>query len=382
LCRPFFAALKVSLVTDSLATRLDAYAQVARDLSVDAVALVPGPNFTRAVKHVFMSHERPFVLVIPADGPPAALVPNLELRSWDLVGFDGAVFDWRDQDGYRSAFAELTAHLGISSLAVEGQIMRVFVHHALKEAQPDLRIIDGEVAISGLRLIKSPDDIEALKAAIEISERALDRTLKTVRLGQTEKEIEQTLIQALFAEGAEDQSFHPIVASGDGSARPHAKARADYAVKAGDALLLDFGARKHGFCADITRTVFLDHVTDEGRDVYDTVLRANLKGHEVTKAGVTAHEIDDAVTRVLEASPYADRIRTKTGHGLGRDVHEAPYIMRGNHTALEAGTVFTNEPGLYEIDRFGVRIEDDLLVTDDGGISLTRFPTDLQVLKC
>jgi len=116
--------------------------------------------------------------------------------------------------------------------------------------------------------------------------------------------------------------------------------------------------------------------------VYDTVLRANLKGHEVTKAGVTAHEIDDAVTRVLEASPYADRIRTKTGHGLGRDVHEAPYIMRGNHTTLEAGTVFTNEPGLYEIDNFGVRIEDDVLVTDDGCISLTRFPTDLQVLKC
>ncbi len=377
-----FAAVKVSLMTDSLAKRLDAYAQVAHDLSVDAVALVPGPNFTRAVKHGFMSHERPFLLVVPAKGPPAALVPNLELQSWDLVGFNGAVFDWRDQDGYGAAFAELTAHLNISSLAVEGQIMRVFVHHALKNAQPDLRIIDGEAAISGLRLIKSPDEIEALKAAIEISERALERTLAGVRLGQTEKEIEQTLIQALFAEGAEDQSFHPIVAAGDGSARPHAKARADYAVKAGDALLLDFGARKHGFCADITRTVFLGHATDEGRDVYDTVLCANLKGHQVTKAGVTAHEIDDAVTSVLEASPYASRIRTKTGHGLGRDVHEAPYIMRGNHAVLEAGTIFTNEPGLYEIDNFGVRIEDDILVTKDGCISLTRFPTDLQVLKC
>jgi Xaa-Pro aminopeptidase len=252
----------------------------------------------------------------------------------------------------------------------------------LKQAQPDLQIIDGEAAISGLRVIKTDDDIAALKAAIDISERALERTLASVRLGQTEKEIEQTLIQALFAEGAEDQAFHPIVAAGDGSARPHAKARADYAVKAGDALLIDFGARKHGFCADITRTVFLDHVTDEGRDVYDTVLRANLMGHKVTRAGVTAHEIDDAVTGVLEDSPYGDRIRTKTGHGLGRDVHEAPYIMRGNHTVLEAGAVYTNEPGLYDIDNFGVRIEDDILVTEDGSISLTTFPTDLQVLKC
>ena len=369
-------------MTETLADRLAAYAAVARDLGVDAVALVPGPNFDRVVIHPFMSHERPFLLVIPANGTPAALVPNLELRSWDLVGFGGDVFDWRDQDGYDAAFAGLTAHLNIKSLAVEGQICRVFVHHALKKAQPDLKIIDGESAISGLRMIKTDADITAMRAAIAISERALEKTLAAVRLGQTETEIEQSLILNLFAEGAEDHAFRPIVAAGDGSARPHAKARPDYAVKAGDALLLDFGARKHGFCADITRTVFLDHATDEARDVYHTVLRANRRGFEVAKAGITAHQIDDAVIGVLEASPYADRIRTKTGHGLGRDVHEAPYIMRGNHQVLPAGTVFTNEPGLYQIDNFGVRIEDDVLVTETGCISLTQFPTDLQVLKC
>ncbi|MGR3342014.1 MAG: M24 family metallopeptidase [Paracoccaceae bacterium] len=366
----------------TLAHRLAAYAAVAADLCVDAVALVPGPNFTRVLNRAFMSHERPFLVVIPVSGPAVALVPNLELRSWDLVGFEGCVFDWRDQDGYAAAFTELVAHLDIDSIAVEGQIMRVFVHHSLKNAQPDLRIIDGEAAISGLRVVKTPDDIAALKEAIEISERALERTLAGVRLGQTEKEIEQMLIQALFAEGAEDQAFRPIVGAGDGSARPHATARHDYVVKAGDALLLDFGARKNGFAADITRTVFLDHASDEGQAVYDTVLRANRRGREVTRAGVTAHAIDDAVTAVLEASRYADRIRTKTGHGLGRDVHEAPYIMRGNHVVLEAGTVFTNEPGLYEIGNFGVRIEDDILVTVDGCQSLTKFPTDLRVLKC
>ncbi len=366
----------------SLSDRLAAYSAIAADLGVDAVALVPGPNFTRALEHVFMSHERPFLMVIPTQGAPAALVPNLELRSWDLVGFDGAVFDWRDQDGYDAAFAALMDHLSIRSVAVEGQVMRVFVHHAMLKAQPDLQIIDAEREISGLRMIKTPQDIAALTDAIAISERALAKTLDSVQIGQTEKEIEQTLIQALFAEGAEDQSFHPIVAAGDGSARPHAKARADYAAKAGDALLLDFGARKHGFCADITRTVFLGHATDEAQDVYDTVLRANLKGFEVTRAGVTAHQIDDAVIGVLEASPYTDRIRTKTGHGLGREVHEAPYIMRGNHMVLPAGTVYTNEPGLYEIDNFGVRIEDDVLITDDGCTSLTQFPKELTVLKC
>ncbi len=369
-------------MNQTLASRLTALARVATDLSVDAVALVPGPNFTATVSHPFMSHERPFLLVVPAHGEPAALVPNLELRSWDLVGFGGAVFDWRDQDGYDAAFSALLDHLRISSLAVEGQVMRVFVHHALKAAQPDLRIVDGEAAISGLRIVKNDDDIAALRAAIAISERALERTLTGIRPGQTETQIEQALVQALFAEGAEDQAFHPIVAAGDGSARPHAKARPDYAVRPGDALLFDFGARKHGFAADITRTVFLGHASDEGRAVYDTVLAANRKGHEIARAGVTAHEIDDAVTGVLEASPFADRIRTKTGHGLGRDVHEAPYIMRGNHQVLRAGTVFTNEPGLYQIGSFGVRIEDDILVTETGCESLTTFPTELMVLPC
>lgn len=369
-------------MSPSLNDRLSAYADIAADLSVDAVALVPGPNFTRAVDHAFMSHERPFVLVIPARGPAAALVPNLELGSWELVGFDGAVFDWRDQTGYDDAFAALMQHLNITSLAVEGQVMRVFVHHALKKAQPDLRIIDAEREISAPRMIKTEAEVAALQKAIDISERALRATLDSVKLGQTEKEIEQKLVQMVFAEGADDLSFAPIVAAGDGSARPHAKAREDYHVKAGDALLIDFGARKDGFAADITRTVFLAHVSDEGRAVYDTVLRANLAGLEATRAGVTAHEIDDVVTGVLEASPFADRIRTKTGHGLGRDVHEAPYIMRGNHMTLPAGTVYTNEPGLYEIGNFGVRIEDDVLITEDGYKSLTNFPKELMVLPC
>tara|TARA_R110000765_G_scaffold421011_1_gene526586 strand:+ start:37870 stop:38979 length:1110 start_codon:yes stop_codon:yes gene_type:complete len=369
-------------VPDTLSNRLRAYAEVAGQLDVDAVVLVPGPNFTRALGQSFMSHERPFLVVVPADKPPAALVPNLELGSWQSTGFEGAVFDWRDQTGYQDAFAGLLKHLNITSLAVEGQVMRVFVHHALKAAQPELRIIDGEREISALRMIKTPQDVAALRKAVEISERALHRTLETIKLGQSEKQIEQMLVRMMFEEGADGLSFTPIVAAGENSARPHAHARHDYPVKAGDALLFDFGAKADGFTADITRTVFLDHVSDEGRDVYDTVLRANLAGLEVTRAGVTAHEIDDVVTSVLEASPYADRIRTKTGHGLGREVHEAPYIMRGNQMTLPAGTVYTNEPGLYELGNFGVRIEDDVLVTEDGYETLTRFPKELMVIPC
>jgi Xaa-Pro dipeptidase len=361
-------------------SNLSEYRKVARDLNVDAVALVPGPNFTRAFGKSFMSHERPFLAVIPAEGAPAAIVPNLELGSWALVDFDGAVFDWRDQDGYDAAFAALTEHLKIGSLAVEGQVMRVFVQVALTKAQRDLQIVDGEKAISGLRVIKTEADVVALQAAIDVSERALSRVLEGVQIGQTEKQIESALIQALFAEGANDLAFSPIVVAGDNTARPHGKARADYAVQEGDALLFDFGARKDGFAADITRTVFVGDVSEEGRAVYETVLAANLRGFEVAKPGVTAHDIDDVVTGVLEASPFADRIRTKTGHGLGREVHEAPYIMRGNPEVMCEGMVWTNEPGLYDLGNFGVRIEDDMLVTADGVRALTSFPKELLIV--
>lgn len=362
---------------------MDRYApcrRVARDLGVDAIALVPGPNFTRLLGKAFFSLERPFLIVIPVEGPPAAVVPNLELRSFDLVGFEGEVFDWRDQDGYRAAFAALAAHLPLRRLGVEGQVMRVFVAKALEAAYGGLDIVDGEAAIAGLRISKTAAEVAALEKAIAISEAALAEVLDGVRVGDTEKDIERRLTQALFGHGADDLSFGTLVAAGDNSARPHAHAREDYRVRPGDALLIDFGAVADGFCADITRTVFVAEVSAEGEDVYRIVLAANAKGREMAAPGVTAHAVDDAVTGILEASPYADRIRTKTGHGIGRAVHEAPYIMRGNHTALAPGMVFTDEPGLYLIGGFGVRIEDDVLVTETGCRSLTTFARELTIV--
>lgn len=360
--------------------RIQDYAALAGRLGVDAVAIVPGPNFTRMTGRSFHTSERPLVILVPPAGTPAAIVPNLELRSFDLVEFEGPVFDWRDQDGYAGAFAALAAQMPLGRIAVEGQVMRVFVHHAFKAAWPGIEILDAEREIAGLRLRKTADELAALERAIAISEAALGELLEGVRPGQTEKAIEGRLIQLLFHHGAEDLSFGPIVAAAENSALPHASARSDYALKAGDALLLDFGARWGGFAADITRTVFLGHASHEAREVYATVLAANDAGRAATRAGVTAHDVDDAVISVLEASPYADRIRTKTGHGLGRDVHEAPYIMRGNHQVLEPGMVFTDEPGLYAIGRFGVRIEDVILVTDTGCRSLTGFERGLTVV--
>ncbi len=366
--------------SDDLSKGQDRYAdlrRIAQNNGLDAVALVPGANFERLFNKTFHQNERPLVVVIPVAGPPAAVVPNLELGSFALLDFEGMVFDWRDQDGYDGAFAALAAHLPLRRLGVEGQEMRVFVHHALRQALPSLEIVDAHQAISALRICKQAHEITALSRAIDISQQALERTLAHVCVGMAETEIEALLVQHLFAQGAQGLAFPPIVAAGDNSARPHAKARHDYAVRAGDALLLDFGARYDGLCADLTRTVFVGCCDDEQRAVYETVLAANLAGIGAARPGASAHDVDDAALSVLEASDYGARVRTKTGHGLGRDVHEAPYIMRGNHLKLAPGMVFTVEPGLYQLDHFGVRIEDDVLITPTGAKVLTTFSREL-----
>lgn len=350
---------------------------IAEELDLDAIALVPGANLRRLYNHNFHQNERPLVVIVPREGAPAAIVPNLELASFALLGFEGAVFDWRDETGYRQAFEALAEHMPLRRLGVEGQAMRVFVHHAFANVYPALEIIDTHMPISALRLCKNAHEITSLRKAIEISETALERTLQDVRIGQSEAEVEMILSSNLFECGAQNFAFTPIVAAAENSALPHASARADYYLKSGDALLLDFGAEYDGLCADITRTVFIGECSDKDRAFYETVLAANEAGIAATRPGVTAHEIDDIVIGTLEASPYRDFIRTKTGHGLGRDVHEAPYIMRGNHQVLEPGMVFTIEPGLYHEGAFGVRIEDDVLVTEDGVESLTRFEKTL-----
>ncbi len=362
-----------------MADTFQEYRDIAAKLGVDVLALVPGPNFVRLLGQAFHSNERPLVIFIPQSGAPAAVVPNLELGSFADVNFPGEVYDWRDQTGYDDAFRAVAAQMDAQSMAVEGQTMRVFVHHAIAQAWPGIRITDADAEIARPRQLKTADEVETLKKAIQVSERALISVLERVQVGQTEKQVESMLVQALLAQGADGMAFGPIVAAGTNSAKPHAHAR-DVAIVEGDALLFDFGANYGGFCADITRTVFVGHASERQRDIYETVLAANLKGHEVTRAGVTAHDIDDAVTSVLEASPYAAFIRHKTGHGLGRLVHEEPYIMRGNPVEMEAGMVFTNEPGLYDETAFGVRIEDDILVTEDGCESLTTFPKELMVV--
>ena len=154
----------------------------------------------------------------------------------------------------------------------------------------------------------------------------------------------------------------------------------DYFLKDGDCLLFDFGAVVNGYNSDITRTFFVGSASDEQKNFYDAVLKANKLGLSISKPNLTMHNLDDSVLNSLEDSGYKDYIVHKTGHGLGLDVHEDPYIMRKNNELLEEGMVITIEPGLYKQGDLGVRIEDDVLITNDGCKSLTTFSKELRII--
>jgi Xaa-Pro dipeptidase len=365
-------------------TRLAPLHSVLARTGLDAVCLVPGANFLRLFDHEFHQMERPLVIIVPAKGVAVAVVPNIELGSFKPLGFDGLVFDWRDEAGYMDAFVQAGAALPQltkgSRIGVEGQRMRVFDFMALQKALPACAFVDAHAEISAIRLHKTPDEIARLKQAIVRSEAALEATIAQVRVGQTEKQVEAILLAELFRAGCDGLSFSPIVAAGDNAANSHAVPREDYKIKSGDALLFDFGGRYQHFSADITRTFFVGHVSDEDRAFYNTVLDANERGRAVSKAGVTAGFVDDETAKVLERSQFAKYKTHKTGHGLGLDIHEAPQIMRGNAEILEPGMVITIEPGLYREGECGVRIEDDIVITEKGHQCLTQFPRELRVI--
>ncbi len=179
-------------------------------------------------------------------------------------------------------------------------------------------------------------------------------------------------MQRMLANGADGFAFDIIVLTGGNAAKPHG-IPGETQLRPGAPLLIDFGATYQGYSADITRTFFCEHVSDEHSKIHEAVLAANTVGRNLAAPSITCHDIDLKVSNTLRKIGYDDLVVHKTGHGLGLDVHEAPNVMINNHTPLQSGMLITIEPGLYRSNDIGVRIEDDVLITDNGCRSLTNF---------
>lgn len=344
-----------------------------------AIAFVPGPNFFYLTGVDLALMERPTILIVTAEGDMHAVIPALERDRWSAEVPTAQTLYWQDSEGYADALTRLARQVGTAQLAVEGNRMRQFEAAALSTAF-ETAVTDGTALLAPLRLIKEPGEIEAIQHAVDISEAALTATLDKVRAGMSETEIRASLQIEMLERGADGPGFDLIVLAGGAAADCHGIPSSKRILKPGDALLFDFGAKVNGYSADITRTFFCEAVPDAHRRLYEAVQQANRIGRNMVAPGVTIHDLDHAVQSVLREAGFADNIRHKVGHGLGLDIHEAPQLMVGNRDTLEAGMVITIEPGLYDPGGIGVRIEDDVVVTETGARALTTLPREIQVI--
>lgn len=348
--------------------------------NLDAVALIAGPNLTYITGGDFHLMERPTILIISKNYKPIAVLPNLEVDSFKSLNFDAEIISWKDNEGFENAYKRASNLVGnLNTIGVEGQRMRVFEFDIMKKAFPNSNIVNKHKEIVEMRLCKDEIEIDNLKKAIQISEDALEETLSIVKEGMSENQIAQELIIRQYKLGAQAMAFSPIVLIGENSALPHGHP-GERKIKEGDALLIDFGCVYNGYNSDFTRTYFFKSVADNHREMYEVVKKANQLGKNTVKVNTSLNDLDDTVTGYLESSDYKDFIAHRTGHGLGMDVHEDPYVTRGNHQLLETGMIITIEPGLYNFNNVGIRIEDNVLVTESGHESLTSLSRDLTII--
>ncbi|MEM6528881.1 MAG: M24 family metallopeptidase, partial [Chloroflexota bacterium] len=290
------------------------------------------------------------------------------------------LFLWSDTDGYEGAFEQAAEKLALRGgvLGVDDMTMRVFEWLAFSAHAPGLHVAGMGQDLLNLRAIKTAPEVDAMRRAIKLSETALEETLAQIKPGMTEREIQQMLMARLQANGSHSNAFSPIVLTGPNSGNPHGDV-GDNTLEEGQFLLFDFGGTIDGYPADITRTFCLGTPTDEMTAIYNAVLRANEAARLAVKPGVTTGDIDRAAREVIEDAGYGDLFIHRTGHGLGLEVHEMPQVAAGVDTELQPGMVFTIEPGIYKADLGGVRIEDNIVVTEDGSESLTSFPRRLTI---
>jgi Xaa-Pro aminopeptidase len=231
-----------------------------------------------------------------------------------------------------------------------------------------------------MRAVKEPEEVGRIKSAAALADAAFDRLLREGLSGRTEREVGLAVEQDMRAHGADRVSFETIVATGPHGALPHAQPR-DVQIAPGDLVVIDWGAQLDGYCSDCTRTVGVGDPGAEASQIYELVLEAQLAGLQAVAAGRNAKEVDGVAREVIEAGGYGERFGHGLGHGVGLDVHEAPRLSpRSDGQALAAGNVVTIEPGVYRPGRFGIRIEDLVVVTHDGCEILTSVPKSLIVV--
>ncbi|WP_422747253.1 M24 family metallopeptidase [Mycobacterium sp. WMMD1722] len=365
--------------TDVYARRLRTAAASAADAGLAGLVITPGYDLRYLTGSRAQTFERLTALVLPADGEPTVIVPRLELAALGqsaVTELGLAVRDWVDGENPYELVAE----------ALGGAPARV----AVTDSMPALHLLPlanvlGEVPILAtdvlrrLRMRKDAAEIDALRKAGAAIDRVHERVPGFLVAGRTEADVAADIAEAIVAEGHSEVAFI-IVGSGPHGADPHHEC-SDRELRAGDVVVVDIGGPyEPGYNSDSTRTYVLGEPDPEVLRRYTVLQRAQQAAVAAVRPGATAEQIDAAARDVLAEAGLAEAFVHRTGHGIGLSVHEEPYIVAGNDLPLEAGMAFSVEPGIYFPGQWGARIEDIVIVTEDGAESVNNRPHDLVVV--
>jgi Xaa-Pro aminopeptidase len=368
----------------ALRARLDRAGVAAAEAGVDALVVTPGSDLRYLLGAVGSSFERLTCLVLPAagaSGVPTLVVPKLEAPGYahlptDELGVE--ISTWVDgENPYRLAHGVLGA--GSRRLAVSDMTPALHVL-ALRDEAPGVGQVLAGPVLRELRMRKDAIEIAALRAAGAAIDRVHARVGEWLRAGRTEAEVGADIAAAIVAEGHAEAEF-VIVGSGPNGASPHHEL-SDRVIEVGDVVVVDIGGPVPlGYNSDSTRTYVLGEPRfADVADTYAVLQRAQQAAVDAVAPGVTAEAIDAAAREVIAAAGFGDYFIHRTGHGIGLDVHEEPYIIAGNMLPVEPGMAFSIEPGIYLPGRWGARIEDIVVVSEDGAVSCNSRPHDLVAL--
>ena len=291
----------------------------------------------------------------------------------------GAKVDMVDMQ--RAYDAKLNAEidrLGIRTLGIEEGAMSLGEYRSWEEKLHG-ELKPAQKLFTDLRTVKDQEELDYLIRAQRIAEKALVQVLDLIRPGMTERQVAAELIYRMLREGADGVSFEPIVVTGVKSSMPHG-VPGDVEIRNGDFLTMDFGCRLGGYCSDMTRTVAVGSATEEMRKVYETVLLAQKTAISGAKAGMTGVEVDGIARKVIQDAGYGECFGHGFGHGVGLDVHEAPTAGPSGKDPMPVNAVISAEPGIYLEGRFGVRIEDVIILKENGCEDITLAPKELLIL--
>ena len=280
--------------------------------------------------------------------------------------------------GFIKRINDAIADFGIHTLGFEENYLTV-AELMSYEKNLNAKLVPFNKEINGFRGVKEEWELDRMRKAQEITDKAFADVLPRIRVGMTELELQAELIYCLYKNGGQGLSFDPIVVSGPNTSLPHGVA-GERKIQEGDFVTMDFGVLCGGYCSDMTRTVAVGYATEEMKKVYETVAAAQLAGIAATKAGVIGKDIDAAARKVITDAGYGEYFGHGYGHSLGLEIHEAPNPNPGNPNPMPLGAVCSAEPGIYLSGKFGVRIEDVTIVKEDGVEIITKSPKNLIIV--